>query len=79
MIDLARAVGLGVVAEGVETDEQLAFLEARGCYEVQGFLISPPLPAEEWGPAFSGKPFGPAGRAQSHASALVDAAARDKK
>jgi len=79
VIDLARAVGLGVVAEGVETDEQLAFLEARGCYEVQGFLISPPLPAEEWGPAFSGKPFGPAGRAQSHASALVDAAARDKK
>ena len=34
------------MAEGVETAEQLDFLRAHGCREVQGFLISPPIPAE---------------------------------
>ena len=47
VIDLAGAIGLGVVAEGVETSQQLDFLRARGCYEVQGFLYCRPLPAGE--------------------------------
>ena len=47
IIQLARSLGLRVVAEGVETEAQLAFLRAHGCHEVQGFLIAPPAPAEE--------------------------------
>jgi diguanylate cyclase (GGDEF)-like protein len=47
IIDLGHSLGLRVVAEGVETPEQLEFLRARGCDEVQGFLISAPLAARE--------------------------------
>jgi EAL domain-containing protein (putative c-di-GMP-specific phosphodiesterase class I) len=36
-----------VVAEGVETEEQLQVLQALGCNEVQGYLISRPVPAGE--------------------------------
>ena len=39
-IDLARNLGLRVLAEGVETVEQRDFLKANGCQAMQGFLIS---------------------------------------
>jgi EAL domain-containing protein (putative c-di-GMP-specific phosphodiesterase class I) len=44
-IDMAHAVGLTVVAEGVETHEQENYLRAFGCDRAQGFLYSRPLPA----------------------------------
>ena len=46
IIALARALGLKVVAEGVETHEQLAFLHSRKCTEFQGYLCSRPVPPE---------------------------------
>ncbi len=47
IIALADALDLEVVAEGVETDAQLARLRALGAGKVQGYLLSRPLPAEE--------------------------------
>ncbi len=46
IIAMARSLDLEVVGEGVETEEQLAYLKKLGCDRVQGFLISPPLPPE---------------------------------
>jgi diguanylate cyclase (GGDEF)-like protein len=43
VIDMARSLGLEVVAEGVETDEQLALLAREGCTLYQGFLCSQPV------------------------------------
>lgn len=47
IIAMAHSLRLEVVAEGVETQAQLAFLAERGCEYVQGFLIAQPLPARE--------------------------------
>jgi diguanylate cyclase (GGDEF)-like protein/PAS domain S-box-containing protein len=47
IIALGHALRLRVVAEGVETDAQMHFLETSGCDEVQGFLLGRPVPADE--------------------------------
>jgi diguanylate cyclase (GGDEF)-like protein len=47
MVDLARAMGVAVTAEGVETAEQRDFLRRIGCNELQGFLLSRPVPSGE--------------------------------
>ena len=48
IIALGRALDLTIVAEGVETAEQEAFLRAHNCDEVQGYLISKPIPPDEF-------------------------------
>ncbi len=47
IIAMARNLDMKVLAEGVETKEQLRFMEAHGCDEVQGYYFSKPLPAAE--------------------------------
>jgi diguanylate cyclase (GGDEF)-like protein/PAS domain S-box-containing protein len=48
IIGLARNLGIGVVAGGVETAEQLAYLKSRDCQSAQGFIFSPPVTADEF-------------------------------
>ncbi len=48
IIDLARNFGMEVIAEGVETDEQLAILRQFGCSAYQGYLFSKPVPIGEF-------------------------------
>lgn len=48
VLSLAKDLKLSVVAEGVESEEQLAFLRSKGCDEIQGYYFSPPVPADEF-------------------------------
>jgi len=55
IIAMARSLNLEVLAEGVETEQQLAFLRLYGCDQYQGYLFSKPIPADEierWLPSF---------------------------
>ena len=48
IISLANSLGLQTIAEGVESEGQLAFLREQGCNEVQGCYFSEPLPADQF-------------------------------
>ena len=48
IIALAHKLGIEVIAEGVETEGQLAFLRSQGCNHIQGYLISQPVAAEDF-------------------------------
>jgi diguanylate cyclase (GGDEF)-like protein/PAS domain S-box-containing protein len=48
IISLGHSMNLSVLAEGVETDEQLALLRGQGCDEVQGYFFGRPMPGEEF-------------------------------
>jgi len=56
IINLAHSLQHNVVAEGVETDEQWNLLQSLGCDEMQGFLISKPLPRELFETRFLSRP-----------------------
>ena len=58
IVGLAHSLNLEVVAEGVEDTEQLAFLRSLDCEEIQCYLYSKPLPAEEFEKLIVGWDFG---------------------
>jgi diguanylate cyclase (GGDEF)-like protein/PAS domain S-box-containing protein len=66
VIGLGRGLALPVVAEGVETEDQLAFLSREACNEVQGYLVGRPSPIDDYG-EFVGR---------SNTSSLVAAAVK---
>jgi diguanylate cyclase (GGDEF)-like protein len=52
ILAMAANLNLQVIAEGVETEEQLDFLRAEGCHEIQGFVLSPPVSATSFAERF---------------------------
>lgn len=54
ILQLARSLNLKVVAEGVETEAELAFLSGHQCDQIQGYWFSPPLSAKTFGELLSG-------------------------
>lgn len=58
IVALAQSLGLGVIAEGVETEAQRDFLASSGCHAYQGYIFSRPLPLEDF-EAFARRGFDP--------------------
>lgn len=48
IIAMAHSLGMSVIAEGVETEYQYAFMKHYSCDEIQGYLFAPPVPAEQF-------------------------------
>ena len=47
VVNLGRGLGLTVIAEGIETEEQRQYLIGLGCHEGQGWLFAKPMPAAD--------------------------------
>jgi EAL domain-containing protein (putative c-di-GMP-specific phosphodiesterase class I) len=75
ILGLGRALGRPVVAEGVETEEQLEQLRSQGCSHVQGYLIGKPLPIESYADLVAPKTKRRAASATKRAGALKGSAA----
>jgi diguanylate cyclase (GGDEF)-like protein/PAS domain S-box-containing protein len=56
VISLGHALGLAVIAEGVETEEQRDLLDSLGCHAFQGFLFSRPVPLDQFEGLLAGEP-----------------------
>jgi diguanylate cyclase (GGDEF)-like protein len=69
IVTLGRALGMGVVIEGVETEEQRVLLRLAGCNEMQGFLFAKPTPRDEIGRLLTQTSSVPAAR--THLRAVV--------
>jgi predicted signal transduction protein with EAL and GGDEF domain len=65
-VDLAEAMRITAVAEGVETAGQLAGLRALGCHLGQGYLFSKPLPADEFDALLDREQASPTGLKADH-------------
>jgi len=72
IIAMAHCLGLSVVAEGVETQAQLAFLKSKSCDECQGFLFAKPMPAEAFAKLLGGGAAKPARPAAAKPPPQVD-------
>jgi EAL domain-containing protein (putative c-di-GMP-specific phosphodiesterase class I) len=55
IIAMAHSLGLKVIGEGVETAEQLEFLQKHGCDEFQGFHFCRPIPSEDFSSLLAGR------------------------
>jgi EAL domain-containing protein (putative c-di-GMP-specific phosphodiesterase class I) len=82
IISMGKALGMTVVAEGVETAEQQSFLRDHACDEMQGFLFSKPLPPQlladllRSAPLLVSPPLKPELCARSEATATMQRSAR---
>jgi EAL domain-containing protein (putative c-di-GMP-specific phosphodiesterase class I) len=70
-VNLARELGMGVIAEGVETPQQASQLMALECPQAQGFLFSRPLPAGDAYAFLSTRPLLKAQAIPEHAQTVV--------
>ena len=78
IVSLAHSLHLKVIAEGVETAEQLTFLRGLGCDQYQGFHCSPPVPADEFEHFMRTTPLdGQVGNARDSADTMVIRALRN--
>jgi diguanylate cyclase (GGDEF)-like protein len=60
LLAMTGSLGLGSTAEGVETEQQMCFLRAQGCAELQGYLLGRPMPADEVGSYLASRAAAPA-------------------